>query len=173
MDQTRSAELLREFQATIKGGTSGKRKASISESVGAMWEYLVKTPGEQKPYADFGAMFGGVNPSSAFSRIKTLVGRGVITKTSGRKGAGGGAGFCCPWLEERRTGTASVAVSAPIMASGGVKVELVSIDAIAERGVQSMRSLMEQDSPVGLAMVEMLREIQTRATRAMSGLVNK
>lgn len=52
----------------------------------------------------------------------------------------------------------------------GLREELLGIDALAERGVQSMRMLMKEDSRLGSAMIENLREIQVCVSRAMSGL---
>ncbi len=179
---TNPDELLAEFQGTLTRGGK-KRKAAFAESVGLMWEYLYKTPGEQRPYVDFGKMLG-VNDSSASSRLSILVKHGIITKTSMRKGSGGGVGFVCDWLEKKRSDASEASepdVSTPMSgaptttARNGrdVAAELSSIDVLAERAVQSMRLLLGRESPLGLAMVETLREIQTHVSRAMSGIASK
>ncbi len=180
---TNPDELLAEFQGTLTRGGK-KRKAAFAESVGLMWEYLYKTPGEQRPYVDFGKMLG-VNDSSASSRLSILVKHGIITKTSMRKGSGGGVGFVCNWLEKKRNEVDASEASEPsvstptssvtTVARNGrdVAAELSSIDVLAERAVQSMRLLLGRESPLGLAMVETLREIQTHVSRAMSGIASK
>lgn len=160
-------KLLEEFKKTLPG--NGRRKAGLAESVSAIWEYLVKTPGEQRPYDEFGKMLGVKTTSASFGKLKTLTRNGVIRRTSPRR-AGNGVGFVCEWLEARRRGESFTEVAG---AERDARKELTAIDALAEKGVQSMRMVMGEDSKLGGAMVEMLREIQTRTNRALIGLADK
>lgn len=174
-----AADLLEEFRkdfVEVRGGNP-----RFVKSVQPMWEYLVNTPGEQRPYAEFGEMFG-IGQSAAFSRIKTLMSAGVLVRTSGRRGHGGGAGFICEWLEERRqivrgaVKTRRARASEPDHAQvldgvcRSVQEELDAIDAMAERGIQSMRLLGDR---VSLAMIETLREIQVRVSRISTELAKQ
>jgi hypothetical protein len=165
-------ELLVELRKTLSE-SGGKRKAALAESVSAIWDYLVKTPGEQRPYDEFSRMLN-VSRSGAFGKLKTLVKNGIVKKTAGRMG-GNGVGFICEWLEARRRGeTTALVIPTEIRprheAPHDIRCELTDIDSLAERGVQSMRTLNGRDRKLGLAMVETLREIQARVSRAMIGL---
>lgn len=166
-------KLLAELCETLRSG--GKRKAALAESVSAIWEYLVKTPGEQRPYDEYARMLD-VGRNTAFAKLKTLVKNGLIKKTSGRTGLG--VGFICEWLEARRRGEATPLVPSEIAAThdvshGDVRGSLGDIDVMAERGVQSARQLMEHDPKLGASMIEAFREIQLRVSKTMTLVVDK
>lgn len=167
-------KLLAELCKTLRSG--GKRKAALAESVSAIWEYLVKTPGEQRPYDEYARMLN-VGRSTALAKLKTLAKNGVLKKTAGRTGLG--VGFICEWLEARRRGEAAPA--SEIMSERDVGVDhdhdvkgsLRDIDVMAERGVQSVRQLMNHDPRLGFSMIEAFREIQLRVSRAMILVVDR
>lgn len=99
MNRKASEQLLEAYLKELKG--DGVRANALAESVRAMWDYLVNTPGEQRPYAEFGKMLG-IGSSSAYSRIQAMIRNGIIQKTAGRRGVGGGVGLICEWVEQRR-----------------------------------------------------------------------
>lgn len=166
-------KLLAELCATLRSG--GRRKAALAESVSAIWEYLVKTPGEQRPYDEYAVMLD-VGRNTAFAKLKTLVKNGLLKKTAGRTGLG--VGFICEWLEARRRGENLSLIPSEVVATHDVihvdvQGSLGGIDAMAERGVQSARQLMEHDPRLGLFMIEAFREIQLRVSKAMILVVDK
>lgn len=166
-------KLLVELSERLRSG--GKRKAALAESVSAIWEYLVKTPGEQRPYDEYAKMLD-VGRNTAFAKLKTLVNNGVIKKTAGRTGLG--VGFICEWLEAHRRGEIAPLDPSEIAATHDVshvdvKGSLSDIDVMAERGVQSARQLMEHDPRLGLSMIEAFREIQLRVSKTMILVVDK
>lgn len=165
MSKINPTSLLAEFREEIVD-SGRKRKEALVESLGLVWEYLVKTPGEQMPYNEYGRLFG-TNGKNAYSRLKTLANAGVIKKTSGGKGAEG-VGFICEWLEARRRGDQAKPAEST---DEDVAESLNSIEDLAERCVQSVRRQFS-DQRTSLAVIQALREIQASTSRALAVLVD-
>jgi hypothetical protein len=189
-------ELLASYQKDIEAGSNRARK-NHSLSIGQLWPYLARTPGEQLSLSAFGEIFGIV-ATSASSRLNGLVKHGLIRKATSRKGVGGGIGYLCDWLEQRRgsnggpiepTGYASVHASgngSPVDPTGDASsngngttrlngasrhdeaapLELTTIELTAEYVCQIVRPLLEQNSRMGIEIVDAMRKIQSSANRA-------
>jgi hypothetical protein len=170
---------LKEFKTFVLNGDMGARsKKPTIQNMRKLWPYFKKTPGEQISYEEFGKLLGGSTSSGATNMLSVLVKNGVIAKVAGGSGRKG-VGFLCNWLEERRGAGAPPPSSAGASRANGTngthatasdttRDELLAIEDLAERGVQVMRPLVANDSPTGLSMTEILREIQSRVNRARS-----
>ena len=187
MSQTEAASYETFLAETKIAGQGGK--CAIA-SMGSLWDYLTKTPGEQRPYTEFARILD-VNvdrPMSAKARLDSLVRRGLLSKTSSRRGTGGGVGFVCVWLEKRRLAgqpgqpekIARNAVGESVRRGShkdetieGLKTELAAIEEAAERVVGTVRPLVLDDSRLGFAVVEAMREIQARVNRTRVGLTDR
>lgn len=160
-----SESLLDEFTSSIMESPDihFRSKDVAADTVARLWHYLDRTPGEQLPCAAFGEMLG-VNGPAAYSRLGALEKLGIITKTASRKGAGGGIGFVCAWLEARRGRAPETArprtkaQPAPMSDPEGMLDGLERIDAAADRAVEAARRLGASDST--LTITQALREIQ-------------
>lgn len=186
-------ELLVAYKKLIESGHNRARK-NHSASITQLWPYLARTPGEQLSLAVFGEIFGVV-PGSATARLAGLVKHGLIRKTATRQGKGGGVGYICEWLEQRRERSSAAAGHvAPettvetvetVEAHNGngvslrndrsgfrlsiqapIRDELDAIERIAEYCVSVVRPLVDQNSSVGIELIDAMRKIQASANRA-------